>query len=142
MLKEIKDTQKISISRISYLCILSLRKIVSSTHNVVGKNIFLLKNSRVTCTTQAALQSRTLALLRSTRMGVAQLIYKPQLQTITGLTARQEHVNLLKHVNTVKMPFTSHSQSPSVAGFFLQGRVCSRSLESTGSLQFAINSFT
>ena len=105
------------------------------------KNIFLLKNSRVTCTTQAALQSRTLALLRSTRKGVAQLAYEPQLQTITGLTARQEHVNLLKHVNTVKMPFTS-SQSPSVAGFFLQGRVCSRSLESTGSLQFAINSFT
>ena len=40
-------------------------------------------------------------------MGVAQLTYEPQLQTITGLTAGQEHVNLLKHVNTVKMPFTS-----------------------------------
>ena len=31
-------------------------------------------------------------------MGVAQLTYEPQLQTTTGLTAGQEHVNLLKHV--------------------------------------------
>jgi hypothetical protein len=31
-------------------------------------------------------------------MGVAQLAYEPQLQTITGLPARQEHGNLLKHV--------------------------------------------
>ena len=31
-------------------------------------------------------------------MGVAQSTYEPQLQTITGPTAGQEHVNLLKHV--------------------------------------------
>ena len=30
------------------------------------------------------LQSKTLALLRSTRMGVAQLAYEPQLRTITA----------------------------------------------------------
>jgi hypothetical protein len=31
-------------------------------------------------------------------MGVAQLAYEPQPQTITGLPVRQEHVTLLKHV--------------------------------------------
>ena len=35
-------------------------------------------------------------------MGVAQLAYEPQLQTITGLTSSPEHVNLLKHVKHSK----------------------------------------
>ena len=35
-------------------------------------------------------------------MDVAQLTYEPQLQTITGITAGQEHVNLLKHVKHIE----------------------------------------
>ena len=46
-------------------------------------------------------------------MGVAQLTYEPQLQTITGLTARLEHVHLLKYdhttLHTAKQRYTLYT---------------------------------